>query len=229
MSRKKNLSGVTLYLTISMPNILWRKLKFPGMGLLEVMEKEKNKFTGFIPHLSAPFNIVVSMRELIDNLTNFYRTLELTADAASIIYQHEVLADRLYGLEKDHIDMLTQLHKYVNSLANVKLNSTLNHSLANKLVVNNQPHPVQAFKRKSLSKDSTPDEFAIWKDNFEVYFTASNAQNCVAKMQSVFLNTCIDEFLVSTLKKCITDSMPVFGTSDAIPGHLQLLEQHFFN
>ena len=59
-----------------------------------------------------------------------------------------------------------------------------------------------------------------------MYFTASNAQN-EAKIQYVFLNTCIDEFLVSTLKKGITDGMPVFGTSNAIPGHIQLLEQHF--
>ena len=51
--------------------------------------------------------IAASMRELIQNLTNFYRALELTADAASIIYQHEVLADRLHGLEKDHNEMLT--------------------------------------------------------------------------------------------------------------------------
>ena len=51
------------------------------------------------------------MRELIDNLTNFYRTLKLTADAASIIYQHEVLADRLHAIDKDHNEMLTQLHK----------------------------------------------------------------------------------------------------------------------
>ena len=42
--------------------------------------KSKKKFTGFIPHFSAPLNmeIAASMRELIDNLTNFYRTLELT-------------------------------------------------------------------------------------------------------------------------------------------------------
>ena len=181
------------------------------------MAKPK-KFTGFIPHFSAPFNmeIAASMRELIENLTNFYRTLELTADAASIIYQHEVLAD-----------MLTQLHKYVNSLANVKLNSTLNHRLTNQLAVDNQPHPVLAFKPKPLSKDLTPDEFAVWKDNFEVYFTASNAHNFNTKIQSVFLNTCIDEFLVLTLKKRITDSMIVLGRSDAIPGHIQLLEQHF--
>ena len=43
----------------------------------------------------------------------------------------------------------------------------------------------------------------------------------------MFLNTCIDEFLVLTLKKCITNGMSVFGTSDEIPGHIQLLEQHF--
>ena len=142
--------------------------------------KVKKKFTGFVPHFSAPFNmeIAASMRELIENLTNFYRTLKLTADAASIIYQHEVLAERLQGLEKDHNDMLVQLHKYVNSLSNVKLNSTLNQRLANQLVVDNLPHPVLAFKPKPLSKDSTSDEFAIWKDNFEVYFTASNAHNC---------------------------------------------------
>ena len=45
------------------------------------------------------------MRELIENLTNFYRILEVTADAVSIIYQHEVLAGRLHGLEKDHNDI----------------------------------------------------------------------------------------------------------------------------
>ena len=93
--------------------------------------------------------------------------------------------------------------------------------------MDNLPHPVLAFKPKPLSKDSTPDEFAILKDNFEVYFTAFNAHNCDTKIQTVFLNTCIDEFLVSTLKKHVTDGMPVFGTSDAIPGHIQLLEQHF--
>ena len=141
------------------------------------------------------------MRELIDNLTNFYRTREKTADAASIIYQHEVMADRLHSLEKDHTEMLTQLHKYVNSLANVKLDSTLNQRLTNQLVEDNQPHPVLAFKPKPLSKDSTPDEFTTWKDNFEVYFTAWNAHNCDTKIQSMFLNTCIDKFLVSTLKK----------------------------
>ena len=132
---------------------------------------------------------------------NFYRTLELTAESASVIYQHEVLADMLHGLEKDHNGMLTQLHKYVNLLANVKLNSTLNQRLANQLVIDNQPHPVLAFKPKPLSKDSTPDEFAIWKDNFEVYFTSSNAHHCDTRIQSVFLNTCIDEFLVSNSQK----------------------------
>ena len=105
--------------------------------------------------------IAASVRELIQNLTNFYRTLKLTADAASIIYQHEVLADGLHGLEKDYNKMLTQLQKYVNSLANVKLNSTLNQRLANQLAVDTQPHPVLVFKPKPRSKDSTPDEFAI--------------------------------------------------------------------
>ena len=96
--------------------------------------------------------IAASMRELIDNLTNFYRTLEPTADAASIIYQHEVLADRLHAIDEGHNDMLTQLHKYINSLANVKLNSTLNQRLANQLVVDNQSHPVLAFKPKPLKR-----------------------------------------------------------------------------
>ena len=171
--------------------------------------------------------IAASMRELVENLTNFYGTLELTADAASIIYQHVVLSERLQALEKDHTDMLAQLHKYVNSLSNVKLNSTLNQRLANQLVVDNLPHPVLAFKPKPLSKDSTPDKSAIWKDNFQVHFTASNTHNCDTKIQRVFLNTCIDEYLVLTLKKRVTDGMPVFDTSDAIPGHIQLLEQYF--
>ena len=86
--------------------------------------------------------IAASMRELIENLTNFYKTQELT----SIIYQHEVLSERLQALEKDHNDMLAQLHKYVNSLSNVKLNSSLNQRLANQLVVDNLPHPVLTFK-----------------------------------------------------------------------------------
>ena len=36
--------------------------------------KAKKKFTGFIPHFSAPFNMEIgaNMRELIENLTNFY-------------------------------------------------------------------------------------------------------------------------------------------------------------
>ena len=182
-----------------------------------------------MPHFSAPFKmeIAANMRELIDKLTNFYRTLEKTADAYSIFYQHEVLTDRLHGLEKDHTDMLTQLHKYVNSLANVKLNSTLNHRLTNQLVMDNQPHPVLAFKPKQLSKETLLTSSLFGKTIFEVYFTALNAHNCDTKIQSVFVNTFIDEFLVLTLKKGITDGMPVFGTSDAIPGHIQLSEQHF--
>ena len=145
-------------------------IKISWNGASRGYGKAKKKFTGFIPHFLAPFNmeIAASMRELIENLTNFYRTLELTADAASIIYQHEVLSERLQGLKKDHNDMLAQLH----SLSNVKLNSTLNQSLANQLVVDNLSHPVLAFKPKPLSKDSTPDEVAIWKGNFKVYFTA---------------------------------------------------------
>ena len=172
-------------------------IKISWNGASRGYGKAKKNFTRFIPHFSAPFNmeIAASMRELIENLTNFYRTLELTADAASIIYQHEVLSERLQALEKDHTDMLTQLHKYVNSLSNVKLNSTLNQRLATQLVVDNLPHPVLAFKPKPLSNDSTPNEFAIWKDNFEVYFTASNTHNCDTKIQSVFLNTCIDLYL----------------------------------
>ena len=172
-------------------------IKISWNGASQGFGKAKKKFTGFIPHFLAPFNMEIgaSMRELIENLKKFYRTLELTADAASIIYQHEVLSKRL------HNDMLVQLHKYVSSLSNLKLNYTLNQRLANQLVVDNLPHPVLAFKPKPLSKDSTPDEFAIWKDTFEVYFTASNAHNCNTKIQTVFLNTCIDEYLVSTLKK----------------------------
>ena len=103
------------------------EIKISWNGAFRGYGKAKKKFTGFIPHFSAPFNmeIAASMRELIDNLTNFYRTLELTADAALIIYQHKVLADRLHAIDKDHNNMLTQLHKYPNFLANVKLNSTL--------------------------------------------------------------------------------------------------------
>ena len=88
-------------------------LKISWNGASRGYGKAKKKFTGFIPHFSAPFNmeIAASMRELIENLTNFYRTLELTADKASIIYQHEVLSERLQALEKDHNDMLAQLHK----------------------------------------------------------------------------------------------------------------------
>ena len=78
--------------------------------------------------------------------------------------------------------MLTQLHKYVNSLSNVKLSLTLSRRLANQLAVDNLPHPVLAFQPKPLSKDSTPDKFAIWKDNFEVYFTATNTHNCDTKI-----------------------------------------------
>ena len=122
--------------------------------------------------------IATNMWDLIDSLINFYNVLDRTAEAASIIYQHEVLGNILRGLERDHIDMLGQLHKYVNSLSNVKLNSSLLLRLVNQLVLENQPHPVVAFKPKQLSKDSTTEEFAIWKDNFEVYFTASNAHNC---------------------------------------------------
>ena len=88
-----------------------------------------------------------------------------------------------------------------------KLSSSLPSTrLINHLAHNNQPHPVIAFKPKPLSKDSTPEEFAIWKDNFEEYFTASNAHNCDEKNQSVFLNT----FIVPSLdiEKCITDGMP---------------------
>ena len=120
-------------------------IKISWNGASRGYGKAKKNFTGFIPHFSAPFNmeIAASMRELIENLTNFYRTLELTADAASIIYQHEVLSERLQALEKDHTDMLTQLHKYENSLSNVKLNSTLNQCLANQLVVDNLPHPAK--------------------------------------------------------------------------------------
>ena len=204
-------------------------IKISWNGASQGYGKAIKKFTVFIPHFSAPFNmeIAASMRELIEYLTDFYSTLELTANEASNIYQHEVLSERLQGLEKDHNDMLAQLHKYVNSLSNVKLNSTLNQRLANQLVVDNLPHPVLTFKPKPLSKGSTPDEFAFWKDNFEVYFTASYAHYCDTKIQTMFLNTCIDEYLVSTLKKHVTDGMPVFGTSDAIPGHIQLLEQHF--
>ena len=82
-------------------------IKISWNGASRGYGKAKKKFTGFIPHFSAPFNmeIAASRRELIENLTNFYRTLELTVDAASIIYQHEVLSERLQGLEKDHNDM----------------------------------------------------------------------------------------------------------------------------
>ena len=166
---------------------------------LSWIRESKEKVQGFHPSFFCSFQYGNCNQN--DNLTNFYSTLEKTADAASVIYQHEVHSDKLHGLQNDHTEMLTQLHKYVNSLAKVKLNSTLNQRLTNQLVVDNQPHPVLAFKPKPLSKDSTPDEFAIWKDNFEVYFTASNAHNCDSVIQSVFLNTCIHEFLVSTLKK----------------------------
>ena len=97
------------------------EIKISWNGASHGYGKAKKKFTGFIHHFSAHMEIAASMRVLINDLTNFYCTLEKTAYAASIIYQHEVLADRLHGLEKDHNDMLTQLHKYVDSLANLKL------------------------------------------------------------------------------------------------------------
>ena len=148
-------------------------LKISWNGASRGYGKAKKKFTGFIPHFSAPFNMEIagSMRELIENLTNFYRTLELTADTACIIYQHEVLSERLQALEKDHTDMLTQLHKYVNSLSNVKLNSTLNQRLANQLVVDNLPHPVLAFKPKPLSIDSTIQDSMIQARRKDETFT----------------------------------------------------------
>ena len=96
--------------------------------------------------------IATSMRELIDNFTNFINVLKRTADAAFIMYQHEVLADRLSALERDHIDMRSklQMHKYVNYISNVKLNSSLPPRLVNQLVLYNQPHPVVSFKPKQI-------------------------------------------------------------------------------
>ena len=51
-------------------------IKISWNGASRGYGKAKKKFTGFIPHFAAPFNmeIAASMRELIENLTNFYRT-----------------------------------------------------------------------------------------------------------------------------------------------------------
>ena len=88
------------------------EIKISLNGVSRGYGKAKKKFTGFIPQFSAPFNmeIAASMRELIDNLTNFYRTLKLTADAASIIYQHEVLAC-LHG--NDYIIFVDRLTGFI--------------------------------------------------------------------------------------------------------------------
>ena len=112
----------------------------------------------------------------------FFSKLDKT-DSALFVYLLEVLADRLHSLEKDHMDILNQLHKYVNILSNVKLRSLLHTQLVNQLAQDNQPHPVIAFKPKQLSIDSTPEEFAIWKENFEVYFTAINEHKCQKTFQ----------------------------------------------
>ena len=52
-------------------------IKISWNGASRGYGKAKKKFTGFIPHFSAPFSmeIAASMREVIENLTNFYRTL----------------------------------------------------------------------------------------------------------------------------------------------------------
>ena len=95
--------------------------------------------------------IAISMRDLMDNLTNFYSVLEKTAEAASIIYQHKILAVRLHSLEADHMEMLYDLRKYFNSFANVKHTSSLPSRLLNQgLTQDSQPHPVISFKPKPL-------------------------------------------------------------------------------
>lgn len=121
--------------------------------------------------------------------------------------------------------MLTQLHKYVNSVNKVKLTSSLPLSLITQEAQDNQLHPVIAFKPKPLSQNFTPENFAIWKDNFEVYFTTSNGHHCETKNQSVFLNTCIDEFLVSILKQQITDAF-LISDQDIKPNPKKTLPSH---
>ena len=87
--------------------ILLEEIKIAWNGDSQAYDKSKKKFLGFIPHFLAPFNmeIATSMLELIDNLVHFYIVLVKTSDFASILYQHEVLADRLSALKKDHLDI----------------------------------------------------------------------------------------------------------------------------
>ena len=78
-----------------------------------------------------------------------YRTLEPTADAASIIYQHEVLSERLQGLEKDHAWTIAQIcEQLVQCEAQFHVEST-------------PCKPTGGMICLTLSKESTPDEFAI--------------------------------------------------------------------
>ena len=195
--------------------------------------KSKKSYPSFRPHIDRPFTneIAPAVEQLLANLTNVWTTMVYSAQALATKFDSNELYEKCLALDEEHCEMVENLTNYLNSKAYEEENESEDDNQNQQAGdgINHLPKPIMAFKPSTLSKDATPEEFSIWKDGYEAYFTASNVHNCSNKIQAVFLNTCLDPFLISNLKKRSGTEVPTFSRNTDVPGHMKMLEQYFIS
>ena len=200
-------------------------------GAARTYGRFKAKYPAFIPHFSQPYSMEIGadVSELKTKLTKYWNNMKEAARCAASLHADETLVAKLEPLKPEHLMYCQTIANYLQTYNDVKFKNALPSSLNQNRDKNSQPTPMKTLKPKDLSAKATPQEFAIWRENFEVYFSTSNADRCTPRIQQAFLNTCIDTDLVSEISSRVSPDWPVFGTSDSIPGHIQILDQYFRN
>ncbi len=194
--------------------------------------KLKKKFPGFLPHISHSYSeeIAPELHQLQESMEQFFQTMEFSSMALWDKFGDDSLYEKWHALVVNHDDIIDSIIKYMNSKPgppqnNIQMDAGNNNILPKEHL----PKPILAFKPKDLDKDASPEEYDVWKDNFEVYFEASNAYNCSFKTQSILLFTCLDSFMTSHLKKRSGTDIPTFCNDNEGPSHMNILDQYFRN
>ena len=211
-----------------------REIKSAYNHATRIYGKNSKKFGPYEPHLEQPFcpEIGGELLQLQRNLIHYFSTMENASVALWSKFNDDLLYNKVAALQDLQADMVIQIEQYLESNHQAENESDNEDNMGDIIPRAPKkrigiPKPVAAFKPKELSKDATPEEFETWKDNFEVYFEASNAHNCSLKTQAVFLFTCIDPHLVSMLKKRSGAEIPTLSSDTDTVSYMFLIEQYF--
>jgi len=190
-----------------------RKLKMGNEIIENVQGVEPTPFL-----LTRLQNAVESVSDHYDKLEEGYA--ELQAEVHDQFDDYETKCNK-HSKQKDRL---------ISALSNeiARMEKILNPKLP-KPNTDGRLKPADSLKPKTLTKDATPMELAVWLDKFQTYFEASHFYLATTnkEQQGYFLN-CVDTYLYSRLQTKIGPATTIFpdptNTTDSM---VELIKNEF--